>query len=206
MKGCLTMARRRRNLEGNVVYHVYNRRIDKQCLFDSDSSYEEFVALIAQANERYPVRLHSYCLMSTHWHLAVSAERPQFLSNYVGWISTKHAMRVRRDTMTVGQGHIYQGRFQAVPVNGVVHYVTLLRYIEANPLTAGLVTRAEEWRWSSLRTRSEPTSLPIIQPGPWVLPTDWQELVNTPDVRFDQVQELLGQVASFHPEPIVFPW
>ena len=197
------MPRRARELEGNIVYHIYNRRTDKQCLFASDESYEEFVALLKKANARYPVRLHSYCLMSTHWHLAASAEHAQSLSKYVGWISTKHAIRFRRESVTVGQGHVYQDRFQSVPADGVVHYARLIRYIEANPLEAGLVSRAQDWRWSSLGERCASVQS-LIQPGPWVLPSDWLELVNTPDVKFEEVPSLLGQIASFRPAPLTF--
>jgi putative transposase len=197
------MPRRARELEGNVVYHIYNRRTDKQCLFSSDEEYEKFVSLLENANARYPVRLHAYCLMRTHWHFAASAEVPKSLSNYVAWISEKHAVRLRRDTLTVGQGHVYQERFRAVPAYDVVHYARLIAYIEANPLAAGLVSRAEEWRWSSLGDRCAGVQS-RIQPGPWRLPSDWLAIVNNPEVQFEMLPSLLGQVASFRPARLAF--
>jgi putative transposase len=197
------MPRRPRDLEDNVVYHIYNRRTDKQCLFDSDMSYQQFVDLLRAANDKYPVRLHAFCLMRTHWHLALSAERAQFLTKHVGWVSARHAAALRRDTKTLGQGHIYQGRFQSIAVVGIVHYVRLIRYIESNPQTAGLVTRAEDWPWSSLPFRVD-ASCSLIQPGPWQLPSDWIDVVNAADINIELLPELLGQRAAFSPTPIAF--
>lgn len=196
------MPRRARLLESNVVYHVFNRRTDKQCLFDSDDSYALFLQFLRDANARFPARLHAYCLMRTHWHLAISAEEPQSLRNYVTEVTTKHAVRFRRESNTVGFGHVYQGRFNSLPIEGVVSYVRLIRYIEANALTAGLVSRAEEWRWSSLVERAGTQSL--IQPGPYTLPPNWIEIVNSPETRIEHLSSLLGQAAAFRAPPIAF--
>jgi putative transposase len=197
------MPRRPRHLEGNIVYHIYNRRVDKQRLFGDEDEYSGFVALVAEANDRYPVRLHSYCLMSTHWHFAASAESPESLSKYVGWIATRHAHRLRRDTQTVGHGHIYQDRFKSVPADGILNYVRLIRYIERNPVAGGAVARAEDWPWSSLRARGGRDNS-IVQPGPWRLPVNWLDIVNTAEVCVEQLPELAGQVASFRPSPLSF--
>jgi putative transposase len=197
------MPRRARHLESNVVYHVFNRRTDKQCLFDDDQSYDLFLQFLRDANERFPARLHAYCLMRTHWHLAISAEDPLFVRKYVALVTTKHAMRFRVKTDTVGFGHVYQGRYASLPIDGVVGYVRLIRYIEANALASGLVSRAEEWRWSSLRERCSAKPL-LIQPGPWSLPQDWIDIVNSPDVKIEEIESLVGQRAAFRPPPVAF--
>jgi putative transposase len=194
------MARRARGLEGNVVYHVYNRRNEKQCLFTSDAHYTEFLELLKTAKERYALRLHAYCLMSTHWHLAVSAEAPASISKSLAWVTTKHAMSFRSDTSTIGLGHVYQNRYCSVAVDGVVHYVRLIRYIEANPVESKLVSRAEDWRWSSLQQR--PRTPNMLDEGPWRLPNDWLSVVNVPDIKIELLPGLLGQQATFRPAPI----
>jgi putative transposase len=196
------MARQPRQLEGNVVYHLYNRRNEKQSLFECAEEYADFCHLLRDARVRHAIRLHAYCLMQTHWHLAMSAEDPRQISRCVGWLCTKHAMRFRSDTKTLGLGHVYQGRFGSVAVDGVVHYVRLIRYIESNPLTAGCVGRAEDWEWSSLRERG--ASDPWLDVGPWQLPSDWIALVNTPALQVELLPELLNQVALFRPCPISF--
>ena len=196
------MPRRPRALEGNVVYHVYNRRNEKQCLFRSDDDYARFLLRLRKTKERYPIRLHAYCLMRTHWHLALSAEVPETISQSIAWLAGNHAMEFRAETGTVGLGHVYQGRYGSVAADGIVHYVRLIRYIEANPREAGLVLRAEDWQWSSLRERGIEGSL--LDAGPWTLPSDWTTIVNTPDVKVEMLSELLGQAAAFRPEPLSF--
>lgn len=200
----VSMPRRARQLQSNVVYHLYNRRNEKQQLFPDDDAYAAFLTLVKKALHRVPVRLHAYCLMQTHWHFAASAERADDISAWMAWLLTTHAIRFRRDTMTVGLGHVYQGRFNAVPADDIVHYVRLIKYIERNPLECGAVSRAEDWKWSSLVERGDRNVRQLIQPGPWNLPADWLDIVNTPDVQIELLPSLLGQVRSFRPEPISF--
>jgi putative transposase len=179
-KGRNDMPRKPRVIESGVVYHVFNRRTDRQCLFDSAAAYDEFLDLVAEGRQRYEVRHHAYCLMSTHWHFALSVDKPPELGRYLRWLSTKHAVRFRRHSGTRGNGHVYQDRYKAIPAVGLVHYLTLIRYIEANPRAARLVARAEKWRWSSLGERVNPRRR-LIDPDPWKLPSCWIEIVNSPD-------------------------
>lgn len=198
------MARQKRRLESNVVYHLFNRRTDKQCLFPTTSAYEDFEGILVRAKQRYVVRLHAYCMMSTHWHLAMSAAEAAMLQQFLHWLATTHGVRFRLQTETRGLGHVYQERYRCNPVEGVVSYTRLIRYIEGNPVAAGIVERAEEWRWSSLRERlaGQPR---LIDPGPWQLPPDWSTLVNAPQVAIELLPSLLGQVAAFGPKPNAFP-
>jgi putative transposase len=196
------MPRRPRELESNTVYHVYNRRNEKRCLFDSDPDYVDFLSLLKKAKQRHPLRLHAYCLMATHWHLALSAEDPEQIVKCLAWLSTKHAIGFRRETATVGHGHVYQGRYCSVAVLTVIEYVRLVRYIEANPVDAALVSRAEDWRWSSLHERCHGGEL--LDAGPWALPSEWATIVNNKDNDLYAIPEILGQIAAFRPPPVVF--
>ena len=198
------MARSRRLLEGNVVYHVFNRRTDKQCLFASSSAYDDFLDVIERARKRFPIRFHAYSLMFNHWHFAASAEDPQALSRGFRWVATTHAVRFRWQTETRGHGHVYQDRFKTNGVDNAVSYVRLVKYIEANPLSAGLVKRAEDYRWSSLRER-RPGHARLIEAGPWKLPQKWIELVNEAGKEGELEPSLLRQRASFGPNARAFP-
>ena len=79
---------------------------------------------------------------------------------------------------------MYQGRFKSFPVQDDGHFTKLLRYIERNPVRAGMVERAERWRWSSLGQRGRPAEkeIPLIPIGPWPVRrrSDWVKWVNTP--------------------------
>jgi putative transposase len=171
------MSRRPRIIEPGVVYHVFNRRTDRQCLFGSPRDFDNFFLLMEEGRERYKVRLCASCLMETHWHLALWAHDELSIGRYVRWLATTHAVRFRVASGTRGDGHVYGDRYKSVPVHGPMHYLALLRYIEANPMVAGLVSRAEDWRWSSLHERTG-RSPRIIDDGPWPLPIEWQSIVN----------------------------
>jgi putative transposase len=71
------------------------------------------------------------------------------------WLAHTHAMRRRVAHRTVGHGHLYRGRFKSFPVQGDEHLWAVLRYVERNPLAAGLVARAEDWRWGGLWARAQ---------------------------------------------------
>src|SRR5262249_47139744 len=73
-------------------------------------------------------------------------------------------------------GHVWQGRFKAFPIEQDEHLLTVLRYVERNPLRANLVRRAENWRWSSLAARLD--KAPWLGPGPCKLQKNWVAQVN----------------------------
>jgi len=175
------MPRTKRVLEPNRVYHVYNRRTDRQLLFPSSSAYDEFLDLLEDGCRRYGIRVCAYAVMPNHWHQAIwvrEGSGARDTSNYLRRLSASHAIRFRHASRTRGNGHVYQDRFESLPVETEWHYLTLVRYIEANPLDAGLVRRAEEWRWSSLAERVSGVSR-ILSDGPVALPPDWVDIVNT---------------------------
>jgi putative transposase len=175
------MARKPRVLEPNRVYHVFNRRTDRQLLFPTPRAFEEFLQLMEEGCERYKPRICTYCVMETHWHQGIwireRDEAPSVVL-YLRWLSGIHAGRFRRRSNTRGDGHVYQDRYKAIAVENDDHYLTLVRYVEANPLAAGLVERAEHWPWSSLTERLSGRRR-IVTDGPVSLPPDWPDIVNT---------------------------
>lgn len=174
------MPRKPRVLEPNVVYHVFNRRNDRQLLFPTPRSRDAFVDLLEEGRNGYRVAICMYCVMETHWHQGLwvrDAREVTAVAGYIRWLSSRHAIRFRVGTGTRGNGHVYQDRYKSKPVGTAEHYITLNRYIEANPLEAGLVDRAEDWRWCSLAERVSGRRR-IITDGPVPLPSNWLEIVN----------------------------
>jgi len=64
-----------------------------------------------------------------------------------------HVQRFHASHGTVGIGHLYQGRYKSFPVQGNAYYLTVMRYVESNPVRAGIVEQAGDWRWSSFAVR-----------------------------------------------------
>jgi putative transposase len=88
--------------------------------------------------------------MPNHWHLVVWPERDGDLSEFMRWLTLTHTQRWHAKHHTQGTGPLYQGRFKGFPVANDEHCLRVLRYVEGNPLRAGLARSARRWRWSSL--------------------------------------------------------
>lgn len=173
------MSRSPRSALAHHVYHVVNRGALKQRLFDSDEHYANFLGILRRALAREPVEVYAYCLMPNHWHLILRPASVAALTAYMRWVTTVHAVGFRRRSNTLGLGHVYQGRFVSVPIENERQMATTLVYVEANPLRAQLVERAEDWPWSSLRERISPNPRHrLIVDGPWDLPWNWVTVVN----------------------------
>ena len=175
------MPRIARVAAGGMIQHVLNRGNGRMKLFHKPADYNAFVDLLADTAEKVPgVRLLGYCLMPNHWHLILWPRETGELSAYMRWLSNTHVRRWRQHGHSVGQGHVYQGRFKSFPVQDDRHYLTLLRYVEANPLRAKLVRRAERWAWSSRSATKSPDGRELLSAGPLPRPANWPEIVNEP--------------------------
>ena len=104
------------------------------------------------------------------------------MSRFMKWIGGTHTMRYHAHYHTSGLGHVYQQRYKSFPVQDDEHFLVVCRYVERNALSAGLVTKAENWRWGSLwRWLQAPEPCPKLL-SPWPLPRqpNWLDRVNEP--------------------------
>ncbi len=100
-------------------------------------------------------------------------------------LTVTHTQRWHAAHRTNGTGPLYQGRFKSFPVQSDEHYWTLCRYVERNPLRAKLVTRAQDWPWSSLRHRNNAGMGPELTAGPVALPPNWTAHVNRAEAELE---------------------
>lgn len=128
-----------------MVYHVLNRANARLKIFSSDDDYAAWERILAEAIERFDMRVLAYCLMPNHWHLLAWPRHDGDLSRFVGWLTLTHTQRWHAQRGSGGSGHLYQGRFKSFPVEGDDHYLNVARYVERNALRAVLVRRAEQW-------------------------------------------------------------
>ena len=143
------MPRTSRASRGGFVYHVLNRGNGRSAVFHNEEDFAAFAGLMREANDKVPMRVTGYCLMANHFHLLLWPKKDGDLSRWMQWLLTSHVRRYHR--LYQGSGHVWEGRFKAFPVQSDNHYLTVLRYIEGNPLRANLVQRNQEWEWSSLK-------------------------------------------------------
>ena len=153
--------------EAGGLYHALNRGNGRAPIFHKDPDYEAFERILAEGRARYDVQLFSYQLMPNHWHLVLRPNQDGEMSRFLRWITATHTMRYHAHYHTSGTGHVYQGRFKSFPVQDDSHFLTVCRYVERNALRAGLVPRAEEWRWGSLWRWLQPTEPEPALLSPW---------------------------------------
>jgi putative transposase len=174
------MGRPLRAAPGELVYHVLNRANGRQRLFEHDGDYAAFERVLHEARERVAMRLLAYCVMPNHWHLVLWPYRDGDLSRFLGWLTLTHTQRWHAYRQTVGTGHLYQGRFKSFVVQTDDHLLSVCRYVERNAVRAGLVERAEAWRWSSLwrRMYGDGHQQTLVSDWPITRPTNWLAWVN----------------------------
>jgi putative transposase len=176
------MGRPLRTAAGNVIYHVINRANARRPIFEKPADFQAFERAMGEGHLRLGMRILAYCVMPNHWHLVLWPRQDGDLSRFVAWITLTHTQRWHAHRRSAGFGHLYQGRFKSFPVQENEHFLIVCRYVERNPVRAGLVTRAEEWRWSSLWRRARGTGANTEWLAPWPLerPRDWIDWVNEP--------------------------
>jgi putative transposase len=180
-----------------MCYHVINRGNARQEVFHKEDDYTAFVKLMEDANERLEMRVIAHCLMPNHFHFVLWPHGDGDLSRWMQWLLTAH---VRRYHGHYGSdGHVWQGRFKAFPIQQDEHLLTVIRYVERNPLRANLVIRAEDWRWSSLAALRADEPPAFLHPGPVPLGKQWLRSVNTPqtEAELEAIRRHIARGAPF---------
>ena len=172
------MPRTARASRGGVCHHVMSRANRREVVFHDATDYMAFEDSMRRACDRLSMRILAWCLMPTHFHLVLNPYDDGDLGRWMHRLLTRHVQRHRRRYDT--EGRIWQGRFKAPPIQQDNHLLTVLRYVERNPLRAGLVKRAEDWPWSSLPRRIYALPDDLLSPSPVPLPENWIDFVNQP--------------------------
>ena len=171
------MPRRQLTGTGGVVFHAINRGAKRDRLFDDPQQYDAFENLLLAAQRDVQIPIYAYCLMPNHWHLVVAPQRDGDLSKYLHIVEMTHAQAWNEAHNAVGQGAVYQGRFRAIPVQCDVSFLRVCRYVERNPVRAGLVTDARDWKWSSLWRRVHGWHREFLQEWPVPRPEPWLDFI-----------------------------
>lgn len=169
------MPRFARQIPGGICAHVVTRGNARATVLHSDRDYSSLTQLMHEARQRVSIEILAWCLMPNHLHFVIRPRENGDLAKWMHWLLTTHVQRHRSLHQTTGR--VWQGRYKAFPIQADRHLLLVLRYVERNPVRAGLVAHAADWAWSSARVRcrsDEQHSLlaqsPVLLPAPWL---DW---------------------------------
>jgi len=142
------MARQLRKLYENAWYHVMNRGIDKNPIFYNINQKYMFLDLLEYVSEEFLIEIHSYCLMSNHYHLLIHTPQPN-LDKAMKYLNGVYTMRVNRDLNR--DGSLLRGRYNSKVVDKDNYFLHVSRYIHLNPVEAGMTINPAHYPWSSYR-------------------------------------------------------
>lgn len=173
------MARLARIAVPHLPYHVTQRGNRRQPVFFRDDDYRTYLALRQEESHRWQLQVWAYCLMTNHIHLIVWPETDQSLPRAVAETPRRYTRHV--NFREGWRGYLWQGRFGSAPLDEP-HLVAAMRYVERNPVEAGLVQHASDYRWSSaqahLGARVDPLLSPCFLTDQL---TDWAAFLATPE-------------------------
>ena len=178
------MGRPPRAAEGGLIYHALNRANARLTIFEHPDDYDAFLRVPRPS----PLTLFRPAprLLPHAQPLPPPPPAPEAdggLSRFMRRVTLTQTQRWHAHRHSAGSGHLYQGRFKSFPIQDDDHLLVACRYVERNALRAGLVARAEDWRWGSLARLAAGPAAPATPPlTPWPIPRpdDWLALVNAP--------------------------
>ncbi len=175
------MPRASRIAIGGEVYHVINRANGRLTIFNTKEDYEIFEQLLLETKELLDVEILAYVIMPNHWHLILLPRNDGDLTAFMQRLSNSHTRKVHAHTKTNGSGHLYQGRYKSFLVENNNYLLTLLKYVERNPVRAKLVKKCEDWQWGSAYRRIHGTKeeKSLVDNPPTDLPLQYSSWINS---------------------------
>ena len=131
-----------------ALYHVTSRGDRREDIFEDDADRARLLAVVAQGLQRFDAVMLAYCLMGNHYHFVVQTRQAN-LSLLMRHINGVYSQAYNRRHGKVG--HVFQGRFKAILVDEDAYLLEVCRYVELNPVRAGMVAQPGDWAWSSYR-------------------------------------------------------
>lgn len=144
----------------DALYHVTARGDRREAIFDDDLDRRLFLSTLEQVVKRFNWVCHAWCLMDNHYHLLIQTPDGN-LSKGMRQLNGVYTQASNRRHRRVG--HLFQGRFKGILVDGEAYLLELSRYVVLNPVRAGMVKAPADWPWSSYRA-----SVGLEPPQPWL--------------------------------------
>jgi putative transposase len=168
-----------------ISQHLIHRGNDRLDIFRCERDHLVFLTMLKDASVRFRTAIHGYVLMKTHFHVLGTPEVQNAIEKTMQVLGTRY---VRYFNRCYGRtGTLFEGKYEASIVDDERYWISCLRYIELNPVRAGIVKTPDEYRWSSYRAHAFGTQDPLLTPHP-----RYRELGSTPAARQHVWRQLCG--------------
>ena len=180
------MARIPRQVVAGYPYHVIQRGHNRQQVFIDDLDRREYLGWLKDAAEVHGLAIHAYVLMDNHVHLLCTPSQGDSLARTIQAVGRRY---VRRFNRRHGRsGTLWEGRFRSSLVEADRYLLACQRYIESNPVRAGMVEGVADWPWSSHRHHIGLSVDPLVRSHPTIF-----ALGNTPFERESAYRKLFDE-------------
>jgi len=180
----------RRLVVPGYPHHVTQRGVRRQTVFFEDPDYEEYLRLSRDLLNTSNLSIWAYCLMPNHVHAVVVPREKNALAKFFALLHRRYARKT--NSKHDWRGHLWQERFFSV-VMDEAHTVSAMRYVEMNPVRAGLCEKAHQWRWSSARGNLGYTADALLdRRGSEMVVGNWREYLDLAESRqqLDEIRRL----------------
>jgi putative transposase len=161
------MPRRPRLFVPGISVHVIHRGNNRCAMFRGVYDYYLFLDLVLRDAVTHGVAVHGYVLMTNHFHLIATPSLASSLPDMMQDIGRTYVPQFNRRYERTGS--LWEGRYRASPIGDEKYWLTCLRYVELNPVRAGLVASPELYEWSSYRAHAFGRQDPLLTPHPLYL-------------------------------------
>jgi putative transposase len=158
------MPRVARLIVPDVAVHVVQRGHDRADCFHGEADYRAYLVTLRMYAARFGCKVHAYCLMTNHVHLLLTPSEPASCALLMKHVAQRYSKRLNRRLGRTGT--LWEGRYHSGLVATEHYALACYRYIELNPVRAGLVKHPAEYRWSSYAANTRARSDALVTPHP----------------------------------------
>ncbi len=155
------MPRQARITLSNTPHHIMQRGHNRQVVFASDDDFEYYRENLILFKREFGCRIYAYCLMTNHVHLIVDpGDNPESLSLLMKRVAGRQTRYINK--LERRSGSLWEGRFKSSIVSTKEYLLSCSRYIELNPVRAGMVENPLKYQWSSFSKKTNGVSDPVV--------------------------------------------
>lgn len=147
------MARLPRYVIPGIPQHIIQRGNNRQAIFVSEGDYTTYLAWLGESAQRYGLQIHAYVLMTNHVHLLATPTQADSVAKTLQSLGRRYVQYFNLNYKRTGT--LWEGRYRATVVDAEDYLLACCRYVEMNPVRAGMVKSAAHYRWSSYRHNAQ---------------------------------------------------